>query len=167
MSKSKKPSTKKPAAKKAKPAKKAATPKASEKESTRGNPETSPFAYCRDLILNQKHSDEEILALITKRFPKATFNQGYISSERWTLNQALSSGKQLERLAKDEKGKLVPKSALPKKSASGKKKYTAENDPLKRVAGIDVHAKKAIKAAKPKAAQPKAATPKAAVAKAA
>lgn len=143
---------KKTAAKaKAKPPKKVAAKK-KEEDSHRGDPAHSRFAYCRELIISQKHADEEILKAVVKRFPGAVFNQGYISSERWTINNALSKGaKKLERLYRHG-DKLVTKDKLPAKEGK-KKKYTSESDPLKRKAGIDVH--------KPKAAKPKAAKPKA------
>lgn len=152
----KKEVTKEATAKKKDPTKsKAALAKAKndanrEKEKTK-TPKTAkgpkPGSMIRDLLLEQKFTDEEIFEKVDKVFPGKT-KQGYCNNWRHWINK-LSGAKEfeknpIERLFKVD-GKLIKKSAMPKPERKAKKKYTEENDPLKRVAGIDVHNKPVAK----------------------
>jgi hypothetical protein len=109
-----------------------------------GEKKPKPGSMIRDLLLEQKYTDEEIFAKVDKAFPGKT-KQTYCNNWRHWINK-LSGMKSteknpIERLYKID-GKLVKKSAMPKPERKAKKKYTEENDPLKKVAGINVHGKK-------------------------
>ncbi len=98
------------------------------------------------MVLEKKYTDEEIYEMTVKKYKEC--RKPAISVARWTLNQALSADKQIERLVKVD-GKNVPLSkapAKPKKSA--RKAVDPDKDPLKKVAGIDVHKKAKAKAKK-------------------
>lgn len=115
----------------------------------------NPGAMMRDLLLEKKYTDEEIFAKVSKAFPDKTVKQTYCNNWRHWINH-LSGMKSteknpVERLYKHE-GKLVKKSDMPKPERKAKKKYTEENDPLKKVAGINVHNKNK-KSAKKKVAK--------------
>lgn len=120
----------------------------------------TPGKMITTLILERKYTDEEIIAKVNKAFPEKETPISYCGNHRWALNNMENYGPDLndnpvEKLYKVD-GKLVPKSEMPKKERKAKKKYTEENDPLKKV-GIDVHSKKK---AKKKTAKKKVATKK-------
>lgn len=121
----------------------------------------NPGSMMRDLLLERKYTDEEIYEKVSKAFPDKTVKQTYCNNWRHWINKlsGMSSTKTnpVERLFKHE-GKLVKKSAMPKTERKAKKKYTEDNDPLKKVAGINVHGKK--KTAVKKMAKKKTATKK-------
>ena len=115
----------------------------------------NPGSMMRDLLLDKKFTDEEIFEKVSKAFPAKTVKQTYCNNWRHWINNlsGLSDVKTdpVERLYKLD-GKLVKKSAMPKKKTTAKKQYTKETDPLNSIAGIDVHSnpkkkvlKKAIK----------------------
>lgn len=75
-----------------------------------------------ELIVGQKHTDDEIAAEVSAKFPD-TFKKAYISATRGSMNrgdvyQKLAEGKlPLNPVYKDEKGKIVaekPSKAAPK-----------------------------------------------------
>lgn len=96
-------------------------------------------SYCRELLLEKKFTDEEIHKKVRSKFPKKNFAFALIYKKRWILNSELTKD-HIEQLVKVE-GKLIPKPKSPKKSKAAKKKYTKENDPLVKHAGINVHDK--------------------------
>ncbi len=107
---------------------------------------TNPGSMMRDLLIEQKYTDDEIFEKVSKAFPEKTVKQTYCNNWRHNLNK-MSGSKEfaknpIERLFKID-GKLVKKSVMPKKAKSPSKKYTEDNDPLKKIAGINVHKKKA------------------------
>lgn len=117
------------------------------RKNAKKKPGPKPGSMIRDLLLEQKFTDEEIFVKVDKAFPGKT-KQTYCNNWRHWINK-LSGMKSteknpIERLYK-VKGKLTKKSAMPKPERKAKKKYTEDNDPLKRVAGINVHKKTAVK----------------------
>ena len=141
--KSKKPEVKKPAAK-AKPA-----PRAEKNGKTRNG-------LVVELLLERKYSDQQIRDKVNKSFSPLELNPVAITVARARLNEALSSGQQIERLVEVD-GKVIPKSKAPKTGKASKKRKPVDpkNDRLAKV-GIKVKAKP--KAA-PKAAPEEAPTP--------
>jgi len=113
-------------------------------------------AYCRNLLLERKYTDEQVLEKVEKKYPDGKFKKQYIPCKRWDLNHD-GARPPIEKMVKVD-GKLIPKSKAPKKSKT-KKKYTKDNDPLSKVAGIDVHSGKK-KVAKKKVAKKKVAKKK-------
>ena len=119
---------------------------------------TRPGGMIRDLLLERKYTDEEIFEKVDKAFPGKT-KIGYCNNWRHWINK-LSGMKEVEknpveRLFKVD-GKLVKKSAMPKKERKSTKKYTKENDPLNKIAGINVHDKEKPVAEKKTATKKKA-----------
>ncbi len=132
----------KPAAKAVAPVKKAAPVKAPEKKEG----DMSRNGFMTAMVLEKKYTDEEIYEMTVKKYKSC--RKPAISVARWTLNQALSADKQIERLVKVD-GKNIPQSkapAKPKKTA--RKVVDPAKDPLKKLAGIDVHKKAQAKAKK-------------------
>lgn len=101
----------------------------------------------RELLAEKRFTDDQIFDKISNEFPDKPFKKGYICCKRWDLAKI---GKNYPSLVKHE-GKLIPKEKLPKKTKSRAKKYSEDNDPLKKVAGINVHKKKVKKSIKKKA----------------
>ena len=122
------------------------------KESPKAEKTQSATGYVIELLLQKKSTDEQIMEMTQRKFPARNEKQikVYISCQRNDLNsgrkKGLKAGDKLERLV-DVDGKVVPYSKKPKKVSKGTRSVDPKTDPLKKVAGIDVHGKKA-KAAK-------------------
>ena len=90
---------------------KSSTPKESKKLSSTG------MGMTRTLLMERKHTDDEILERVIKEHP--SFPRRFISCKRSEINAGRSSKfdvgeNPLERLVRDEKGKLVPASSVVK-----------------------------------------------------
>lgn len=109
---------------------------------------TKPGAMMRDLLIERKFTDEEIFEKVSKAFPDKIVKQTYCNNWRhWLNNLSGMEGVKknpFERLFKID-GKLVPKSQKPASPKKARKTYTSDNDPLKKVAGIDLHTNKTAK----------------------
>lgn len=106
----------------------------------------TPTGICMKMLYERKHTDEEILAEIAKQFPGDDVGKWLprISINRSDVNagrKGEAPAEPMERLYRID-GKLVKKSALPKTEKPAKKsKIDPENDPLKKIAGIDTSKK--------------------------
>lgn len=103
------------------------------KKEVTGEKKETPHSISRSMLLDRKYTDEQILEAIQKQCPDKPFKKGQISCNRWDLNNKDMVKPPIEKLVEVD-GKLVPKSQLPVKTK--KKKYTEENDPLNKIAGI-------------------------------
>jgi hypothetical protein len=125
-----------------------------EKKGRTANPFRSKArAYCAELMLSRKYTDAQIVEKANKQFPDYQINTSFVSGSRWNLNRGgrgLTKPKTpVERMVEVD-GKIVPASEKPKRKT--KKKYTEENDPLRKTAGINVHKKETKKPEKVKKA---------------
>ena len=98
------------------------------------------------MLVERKYTDEEILSTIKKEYQDRSEKQikVYISCQRNDINAGRKKrfivDSPIERLIKVD-GKIIPKSQAPAKPS--KKKIDPENDPLKKIAGIDLQGGKA------------------------
>lgn len=104
--------------------------------------------YAATLTLMQKYDDETIKKMVDEKFPgyAVIFNQKELGRTRWMIKHDMlpnvhANGKPFDRCFLIE-GKIVPRSEKPKAKYSRKPKYTPENDPLAKFAGVNVHDKK-------------------------
>lgn len=115
---------------------KKAAPKTEDKPMSRNG-------FMTAMVLEKKFTDEQIYDMTVKKYKVC--RKPAISVARWTLNQALSKDKQIERLV-DVDGKNVPQSKAPvKPKKSARKAVDPDKDPLKKLAGIVAHKKVAAK----------------------
>jgi len=123
---------------------------------------TAPTSRVNALHLERNHSDEEILEILKKEYSDIDEKKlsAWIGGQRSALNRGRVSsagdlsGNPIVKLVRDEKGKLIPYVTGVKKAATRKEKYTEANDPLSKLAGINVH-KDVKKVAKKKVAKGK------------
>lgn len=164
MTKPKKKTAKKKVAKKKDPSKSKAAQAKNKNDAVKKERKGSntPGKLMDTLLLERKYTDEQIMEKVNKAFPGKKIPATYLNNHRWNLNNLAHYGKNtsakdkpLEKLVMYE-DKLVVKSVVPKPERKAQKKYTKENDPLLKKAGINVHDKKEEKKAAPK----KKATPK-------
>ena len=116
--------------------------------------------YAATLTLMQKYDDETIKKMVDEKFPgyAVIFNQKEIGRTRWMIKHDMlpnvhANGKPFDRCFLIE-GKLVPRAEKPKTKYSRKPKYTPENDPLAKFAGVNVHDKKPVDKKPVKKAEP-------------
>ena len=126
------------------------------KESKVASPNRQRRVFMAGLVIEQKYTDNEIAAKCNEKFPvtpeneaslKKPFEVSKVSGIRWHIEQGSFKpeipAKKYDRIIEVD-GKRIPFSQRPKRKTKTAPKYTAENDPLKKAAGIDV-TKKAIK----------------------
>ena len=120
-----------------------------------------------DMMCEQKHTDEMIIAAVEKAYPDERKGKAaeYLASTRSHFNNGKRTCATVKlpivKLAMYE-GKIVPASTIPKSAKTAKPKIDHDNDPLKKIGGIDLSKKPAEKSAVVTAKAPK--PPKAAVA---
>lgn len=131
---------------------KAKTDNKKSKEKTKSAPKKKkPFAervaYAATLVLKQNKTDEQIIEAVNEKYsdyPGQKYNQKEMGRTRWMLrNDKIATvkheNKPFDRMFKVD-GKLYTREDKPKKARAPK--VTPENDPLKKVAGVNTHGKK-------------------------
>jgi len=104
------------------------------------------------LLTMRDKTDEEMVAVLKKNYASEKQAQSRLCTVRRELNagkfEDYKLSNKIERLYRVD-GKLIPKSQMPKTDRVKKPKYTPENDPLAKVAGIIVKPKETKSAAEP------------------
>ncbi len=156
----------------AKPAAAAAAPKGekkskapAEKREGKAKAFRERITYAAKMVKAQKYTDEQIVAEVNEKFPQYVgkkFDKKECDRTRWMIKNNLIHGIitadwPYESCVEFE-GKIYPRSKKPRPPKKSRAKVDPANDPLKKVAGVDVSKNK--EKAKPEAkaeAKPEAA----------